>query len=417
MATIAVDGGVTAPSPDQQLQGKSNYVVWHPRFKREARDMDVFDILASKEDIITTEPTAAACLVYTDGTSADETAATRSKEVDSARSLLKWQSEHKKWENSKRRVRQARRVLEKWVSPAILLEIEDMDSPVDAYNHVTATYSVTNEFAQEQILRDISRLRLGNRSSMTEFLNEHRVLKARLASVGYTAYSDGQMVTNILFGLPAAYRDFREQYDWIRAKDGDGKHDLEFLFNRLLLKEVSVNKEKAREQAEAKAREQAEAKNTQNSNRSNARNNKDKPDRSHLHCSSCGKNGHDEESCWVTHPERIPKRLQGVWKPPSAPKEASSSITVVKKEQTSSSSSSSNSKGVKPDGLVALCTSSAEFTQALHDLRDLSFDMASLVLSTEGAYLDPSVLAMTSDSQEVMRVLSRALDSRVQQAL
>lgn len=48
------------------------------------------------------------------------------------------------------------------------------------------------------------------------------------------------MVTNILRGLPITYRDFKKQYDWIRAREGDGKHDLDFLFDRLLLEEEDI---------------------------------------------------------------------------------------------------------------------------------------------------------------------------------
>lgn len=426
MATGVIESSAAAPLPDQQLQGKSNYTVWHLKFKREARDMDVLDILTAKEDVVT-EPTEEDCIVYTDGSTALDSAATRSKEVDSTRSLLKWQTAHRRWESSKQKVRQARRLLEKWVSPAILLEIEDKESPADAYTHVTQTYSVTNEFAQEQILRDIQQMRLGKFSSMTAFLNEHRVLKARLASVGYTAYSDGQMVTNILLGLPAAYRDFKEQYDWIRAKDGDAKHDLDFLFNRLLLKEVSVNKEKALED-QKRAREQAAAaaaaKRQQNSNRPNANNDKDKsdksdksdkPDRSHLQCQTCGRNGHDERSCWVTHPDRIPKGLRGIWTPPPAKeKEDSTTTTVVQKEQTSSSSSSS--KGVRPEGLIALCSSTSEFTQTLRQLRASSSIMTRLVLSTEGVCLDSCLPGMDHDEQEIMKILCRVHDPRVDDA-
>lgn len=259
--------------------------------------MDVFDLLSSKEAIIPKEPISADCIVYTNETKAEASASDlRSKTINSAKSLLKWQAKHKKWENSKRKVHQARRLLKKWVSPAILLEIKTMNSPVNAYTHITTLYSMSDEFAQEQILRDIRTLRLNKCSSITTFLNEHHVLKARLASVGYTAYSDGQIVTNILLGLPAAYQDFKEQYDWIRAKEGNEKHNLEFLFNRLLLKEVLVNKDKAREQAKAKTREQAAARRQRDSNRPNAGNDKDKsdkPDHSHLQCSTCGKSGHD----------------------------------------------------------------------------------------------------------------------------
>lgn len=56
------------------------------------------------------DPTEEPCVGYTDGSAAGESAATRSKEVDHTRSLLKLQAAHKKWENSKHKVRQSRRV-------------------------------------------------------------------------------------------------------------------------------------------------------------------------------------------------------------------------------------------------------------------------------------------------------------------
>lgn len=57
------------------------------------------------------------------------------------------------------------------------------------------------------------------------------MLKARLVWSGYPVHSNGQTLTNVLLGLLAAYRDFKEHYDWIRAQYGDEKHDLEVLHN------------------------------------------------------------------------------------------------------------------------------------------------------------------------------------------
>ncbi|KAL1856951.1 hypothetical protein Daus18300_010510 [Diaporthe australafricana] len=74
----------------------------------------------------------------------------------------------------------------------------------------------------------------------------------------------------------------------------------------------------------------------------------DKPDRSRLHCNTCGAKGHDDESCWKAHPERVPETLWKSHNPPVTRKAGSSSKSDSKKEQTYPPDSTDKSR---PDNL------------------------------------------------------------------
>jgi adenine-specific DNA methylase len=142
-------------------------------------------------------------------------------------------------------------------------------------------------------MEKIGQLKLTNNMSMTDFLNKHRQYKADMKEADGT-YSDSQMVSNILTGLPASYTDFKKQYNWIRARDLNQTPDLDFLFNRLFMEEEDQDKSKA----------------TRTRKTNNGKH--DKPDKSHLKCthSDCGRTGHEEKDCWVAHPEKMPPKLK-----------------------------------------------------------------------------------------------------------
>ncbi|KFY80857.1 hypothetical protein V499_00312 [Pseudogymnoascus sp. VKM F-103] len=272
----------------EKLAGKSNWASWYRNFSRVTKDEDVYDLLSRKTRAIATEPLEENCIVFTDA---------ESKIVDAPRSLLKWQAEYRRWEKSRIWMSKARKLTMMSVSDGIAVEIDQIDNPIQMIQYLIDTYRVSSERAREDILERIGVLKLENFASMTDFLNKHREYRQDLLTAKHL-YTDGQFVTNVLIGLPSVYHDFKRQYDWIRAKEGDGKHDLLFLYDRLLLEEEDQKRY-------GKTKSSNEKKSTQHTP------SKDKP-KNNKTCSyeACGKNGHTADECWRKNPDLMPEKIK-----------------------------------------------------------------------------------------------------------
>lgn len=72
---------------------------------------------------------------------------------------------------------------------------------------------------------------------MTEYTNKVRQIKADLKTVKYDM-TDDMFATALLYGLPSNFRNFMENYDWIRLKEPDDSLDLEYLYECLLVEEL-----------------------------------------------------------------------------------------------------------------------------------------------------------------------------------
>lgn len=220
-------------SPDRQLKGRFNYISWLREFKRAANREGVWNMLTGEEIVISSEPnpntyfqsadhsaprtrtfqqTSAALQIAAE--SRGSTIATHP--VNSVASLLEWQAAHKRWERSQEKVRIALRLLNAWVSPGIAIDLEDHDDPAKAYAFITNRFKVEDRHAREQLFQSISELKLTDCENMANYLSKHLQYRKDLASVGHT-FTDGELISNILIGLTPTYRNFKRQYDWIRA--------------------------------------------------------------------------------------------------------------------------------------------------------------------------------------------------------
>ncbi|KAK1459354.1 hypothetical protein CMEL01_02353 [Colletotrichum melonis] len=174
-----------------------------------------------------------------------------------------------------------------------------------------------SQIAREQILDKIGKLRLNNYNDITDFLNKHRQYKADLQTAKHT-YTDAQLVTNILIGLPRAYKDFKSHKPKTRRNfttnnNGNDSH------------------------------------NNQNSGNGN-RQRKHSIDKGKLQCAGCGKPGHEKPDCWHEHPEKAPKALR-------------EKLLKTKEEKSKSSpflnNNSQSSTGSKPKELIAMADGTA----------------------------------------------------------
>ncbi|KAI3114590.1 hypothetical protein CBS147330_9788 [Penicillium roqueforti] len=143
----------------------------------------------------------------------------------------------------------ANRLLNAWISDSIKIEIEDCADAKETYDFIKKRYAVTNERARDILLNRLNDLKLDHCSSVTDYTNQIRQIKADLKTVKYDM-TDDMFATALLHSLPPNYRSF---------------------------------KEKPRRE-----------------------------DRNHLKCThpGCGKTSHTEEHYWVKNPEKIPRSLK-----------------------------------------------------------------------------------------------------------
>ena len=155
---------------------------------------------------------------------------------------------------------------------------------------------MSDERAREQLLNKVSALTLDQCSSVIDFVNQQRRLRADLVLAKHT-YTDSQLISNILTGLPNAYRMFSKQYEWSRSTNPDSAPDLDFFIDRLLTEEQDVKRI-----AEERKRKEKEKKGESKSNNNNS---SLKPKSTEV-CTHCQKTGHGEITCWSAHPELEP---------------------------------------------------------------------------------------------------------------
>jgi hypothetical protein len=311
--------------PNRQLKGKTNFISWKREFERAARANDTLEFLAGEEvvppkpkkeeyfvkpiDIETRRSTRikkTSTPTTDDGDETDDGQAV----VLTTNNTLRWQIDYNEHKNAKEKMKLASILLDLWISDGIKIEIEDCADAKEAYDFIKKRYAVTNERARDILLNRLNDLKLDHCSSVTDYTNQVRQIKADLKTVKYDM-TDDMFATALLHGLPPSYRSFKEKYDWIRSTKPDDPPDLDYLFERLHVEEMHQLQIREERKARDKAKRDTSNNSTMNVD-NNARYRSKREDRSHLKCTypGCGKTGHTEEYCWVKSPEKIPRSLK-----------------------------------------------------------------------------------------------------------
>ncbi|KAJ8610778.1 hypothetical protein MRB53_038329 [Persea americana] len=118
-----------------------------------------------------------------------------------------WQYDYIEREKAKKKMKLAGKLLDAWVCEGNQIEIEDYTDAKEAYDFVKKRYAVTNERARDDLLTQLNHC-----SSMTEYTNNVRRIKADLKAVKYDM-TDDMFSTALLHGLPPKFRDFKGKYD------------------------------------------------------------------------------------------------------------------------------------------------------------------------------------------------------------
>ncbi|KAF2174651.1 hypothetical protein K469DRAFT_705780, partial [Zopfia rhizophila CBS 207.26] len=166
--------------------------------------------------------------------------------------------------------------------------------------------------ARNSLLNQLSNLKLKDCSSVTEYTNRVRQIKANLKTVKYDI-TDDMLATALLHGLPPNYRGFKEKYDWIRSTKPDDPPDLNYLYDRLYVEEAKQLYIKKEKKAKEKAKKEAGSNNNTGGSTGYNSNQKLKhKDKSHLKCvyPGYGKTSHTKENYWIKNPDTIPRSLK-----------------------------------------------------------------------------------------------------------
>jgi hypothetical protein len=213
---------------DRKLKGKTNFISWKREFERAAKANDIFEYLTGDEvvpskpkkedyfvkliEVDTRRPIRAKKTAQTFTPSTDD-----DDETDDARTMmstntLRWQIDYNEHKHAREKMKLAGRLLEAWVSDGIKIEIEDCADAKEAYDFIKKRYAVTDERTRDGLLNQLNELKLEDCTSMTEYTNKVRQIKADLKTVKYNM-TDDMLATALLHGLPPNFRDFKEKYD------------------------------------------------------------------------------------------------------------------------------------------------------------------------------------------------------------
>jgi gag-polypeptide of LTR copia-type len=263
---------------DRKLKGKTNFISWKREFERAAKANDILEYLTGEEvvpskpkkedyfvkpiEVDTRRPIPAKKKAQNVTPSTDDDDETNDVQtMTSTNNSLRWQMDSDEHKAAKAKMKLAGKLLDAWVSDGIKIEIEEFADGKEAYDFIKKRYAVTNERARDNLLNQLNELKLEDCSSMTEYTNRVRQVKADLKTVKYDM-TDDMLATALLHGLPPNFRDFKEKYDWIRSTKPDDAPDLDYLYERLYVEEVK----QIRLKEERKARERVRKETSSNNN-------------------------------------------------------------------------------------------------------------------------------------------------------
>lgn len=325
-----------------KLKGKTNFIGWKREFERAAKKSDILEYLTGKETVpdkpakddyfAKPPPRRSDRQKQTATPSVEEGEEGQDKEIVVViNNNLRWTIDWNEYKTAKEKMKLAGQLLDAWVTEGIKIEIEDCEDAKSAYDLIKKRYAVSDERARAALLIQLSSLKLEDCTSVTDYINKLRQMKADLKTVKYDM-TDDMLATSLLHGLPSYYRTFKEKYDRIRSTTPDAAPDLDYFFERLSVEEIKQNEIKEDKSKKDKAKKegagnQSTGYHNNNSSSNNGTGNtsggnnsgnsggwrKPREDRSHLKCTyaPCGKTGHDEDHCWMKNPEKVPKALQG----------------------------------------------------------------------------------------------------------
>lgn len=207
-----------------KLTGEVTYVEWLRKFHRKARNKQLLGFYLGSIKIIKGEPKIEDCKVMVDvevaskrttraSASENQELVETTPKIDSTMSLLKYQEALHRYKENNEKANKAMDLICKWVSDDILMEIENMDTAKEMYDHIQTQYGLTSDRIQLDVLSKLRGLKLEDTKDMSDYLSKHKVMRQDLKEAKYE-YPDSAYATNIILGLPESYNGFKDKWRW-----------------------------------------------------------------------------------------------------------------------------------------------------------------------------------------------------------
>jgi hypothetical protein len=204
---------------------------------------------------------------------------------------------NEKYKANNKKVKMLRRIMLDSVDDMIGYEIRDDPDPIKMMSKIRLQFEANDEATRLELMKQVQDLKLWKCQSVSDYITQHRLLRLDLIRAKLSSYTEAQMATYIIAGLPktANWETFCRSWEWTCAEKGG--IDLNLLFNRLVAEEERIKTIKKSPTVSTKPTFR-------------------KAFKDDLVCTfpSCRLKGHDEDHCWKKHPELKKNRSNDKYK-------------------------------------------------------------------------------------------------------
>jgi hypothetical protein len=336
---------------DRALTGQSNWIRWFPGFKADARADDTWMLFAGTEAILpkplrkdylsrsaTTNAAPSAAGDDTASVTSSASTITPPPAVDPKatgpevarqdfmykQNLDLYKMDLHDFEHQHERVRRANKMLHDRIHPSMQAEIDDLQVPSEALQHLQRQYKMQDSRAIQLAHDRIDQLSLTQSKDMAEYINTMRQYKNDLHYLG-DPITDSRYITKLIRGLPPAYSSWVERYHDIAADPDAPVPSLKSVEAQLISKEATLPKPGPTSGSGS----------TSAKRNNRTRDNKDRdPSRwadgtikDKCTYEPCGKWGHKEENCFIKDPSK--KKPRSTTPPNKPTTETTSKVTTT----------------------------------------------------------------------------------------
>lgn len=282
----------------QVLTGQVNYNQWSRNFKVKAIGKGVWKLYNGEQPIVTkpdqqaalTDPNAARRMTR----AADEVL----NSFDKVGAIAEYQLDLDEFHRYEGKVQIATELLSKAVDQSIRGNLLEHSDPKAAWDWLKSHYKMNDKRALDLALNKIESYKLRDHKSITDYLNAHQSTKLDIHEAG-GQYTDDQLISKIIRGLPERYDTIIDQYYF--SQDIDTIKDLELkdLTSRLLWFEAKIQH---RAQKNPRSRKDEPRKAGDKSKGGKTEWGKQKRNEKCTY-PKCGRWGHNIDECFIAHPE------------------------------------------------------------------------------------------------------------------
>ena len=265
---------------------ETNYRSWAQQLRWILDELDLWELVDGKE--IRPAPPASAAGASTTGTDTGTQTTTTAMQEYRER-LAAWSKKAKK----------ARSIIGSSITASAMVYIEGIDDPAVMWQILSERFNPITKTTLLQVIKEFMRIQMDEEvDTMERHLQRVQRLKRRVEEQGETI-SDTVYNTVLLSSVPDTYK--------VAVNILESQENLtpSIIINRLLEESRKLGNEGGESSGKA-----ALLSNTKpgKGKKSAGKKGGFKGGKKDLHCSFCNKSNHEEENCWVKHPELKPKK-------------------------------------------------------------------------------------------------------------